>query len=176
VTLVEALAGPVVVAAALVALAGGMKVRQPAATAGALRALRLPSSFALVRVLGAGEVVVAVAAAATFARPLLVLLAATYLGFAAFVVAALDAEAPLQSCGCFGRADTPPSAVHLGLNLCAAGTLFAAALTGTPGLGTIVPDQPWSAVPFVPLIGVCTYLCVIVLTLLPMTLRSSATT
>jgi hypothetical protein len=173
---VEALAGPVVVAAALVALAGAMKVLQPAPTAGALRAVRLPSSRRLVRVLGVGEVVLAVAAAATFARPLLVLLAAAYLGFAAFVVAALDAHAPVQSCGCFGRADTPPSAVHVGLNLCAAGVLFAAALTGTPGLDSIVPDQPWSAVPFALLVAVCTYLCVIVLTLLPMTLRSSATT
>jgi len=173
---VEALAGPVVVAAALVALAGGMKVLQPASTSGALRALRLPSSFRLVRTLGAGEVVLAVAAAATFARPLLVLLAAAYLAFAAFVVAALDAHAPVQSCGCFGRTDTPPSVVHVVLNLCAAVTLFAAALSGTPGLNSIVPEQPWSAVPFVLLVTVCTYLCVVVLTLLPQTLRSSATT
>ena len=172
----EALAGPVVVAAALVGLAGGMKLLSPAATAGALRALRLPSSFALVRLLGAAELVLAIAAAATFARPLLVLLAAAYLAFAAFVVAALGARTPVQSCGCFGRADTPPSVVHVVTNLAAAATLFAAALSDTPGLDTIVPDQPWSAMPFTLLVAVCTYLCVVVLTVLPLTARSSATT
>src|SRR4051812_7814028 len=163
----EALAGPVVVAAALVGLAGAMKVLQPASTAGALRALRLPSSYRVVRLLGLVEIALAIAAAASFSRAALVLLAAVYLGFAAFVVAALDARAPVQSCGCFGRADTPPSIVHVALDLCAAGILFAAALTGTPGLDAVVPDQPWSAVPFALLVAVCTYLCVIVLTLLP---------
>jgi uncharacterized membrane protein YphA (DoxX/SURF4 family) len=149
-----------------------LKVVRPAATVGALRAVRLPSSTLLVRVLGAGELVVSVAAVATFARPLLVLVGAAYLGFAAFVVAALQADAPLQSCGCFGQTDTPPSAAHVGLNLMAAGTMLAAALTGSPGLDVIVPDQPWSAVPFVLLVAVCTHLCVLAVTVLPTNLRS----
>ena len=84
---------------ALLALAGGMKVVQPASTIGALRAMRLPSSPALVRTLGVVEIVVALAAGITFERPLLALLAAMYLAFAAFVAAALGAHTPLQSCG-----------------------------------------------------------------------------
>src|SRR5438445_8585179 len=109
----EALAGPVVVVSALLALAGGLKVVQPASTAGALRALRLPSALPLVRLLGAAEVVIGVGAGVTFWPPLLALVAALYLAFAAFVVAALGAATPLQSCGCFGTTDTPPSAVHV---------------------------------------------------------------
>jgi hypothetical protein len=170
----DALAGPVVVVAALLALAGGLKVVRPAPTAGALRAMRLPSALPLVRVLGVGEVALGVGAGITFARPLLVLLAAAYLAFAAFVTAALGANTPLQSCGCFGQADTPPSAVHVGLNLAAAGTAFAAALTGTPSLDVTVADQPWSAIPFVVLVGICVYLCVLVATVLPLALGSSA--
>jgi hypothetical protein len=169
---VEALAGPVVVVAALLALAGGLKVIRPAPTAGALRAMRLPSSLPIVRLLGLGEVVIGIAAAITFARPLLVLLAAAYLAFAAFVTAALSANTPLQSCGCFGRTDTPPSNVHVALNLASAGAAFAAALTGTPGLDVTLSDQPWNAIPFVLLVGVSVYLCVLITTVLPQTLGS----
>lgn len=168
----EALAGPVVVVAALLALAGGLKVIRPAPTAGALRAMRLPSALPLVRVLGVGEIAIGVAAGVTFARPLLVLLAAAYLAFAGFVAAALSANTPLQSCGCFGQTDTPPSNVHLGLNLAAAGTAFAAALSGTPGLDVTLSDQPWDAIPFVLLVGICVYLCVLIATVLPLALGS----
>jgi hypothetical protein len=168
----EALAGPVVVVAALLALAGGLKVVRPAPTSGALRAMGLPSAPVLVRALGLGEILVAVGAGVTFARPLLTLLAAAYLAFAAFVMAALSAKTPLQSCGCFGQVDTPPSTVHVGLNLVAAGTAFAAALTGTPALGDTLAEQPWDAVPFTLLVVVCVYLCVLVATVLPLVVGS----
>ena len=168
----EALAGPVVVVSVLLALAGGMKVAQPASTMGALRALRLPSARGLVRALGIVEIVVAVAAGVTFQRPLLALLAAMYLGFAAFVAAALGSNTPLQSCGCFGRADTPPSVVHLGVNVAAATVALLAAATSTPSLGDTLSDQPWSGVPFALLVAVSTYMCVTLLTVLPLTMRS----
>jgi len=169
---VNALAGPVVVVAALLVLAGGLKLVRPAPTAGALRAMRLPAALPLVRALGLGEIALGVAAGITFARPLLVLLAAAYLAFAAFVAAALGAKTPLQSCGCFGQADTPPSAVHVALNLAAAGTAFAAAFTETPSLDVTLADQPWGAVPFVLLVGICVWLCVLIATVLPLTLGS----
>jgi hypothetical protein len=137
-----------------------------------LRAMRLPSALPLVRVLGLGEIALGIGAGVTFARPLLVLLAAAYLAFAVFVTAALGVNTPLQSCGCFGQTDTPPSAVHVGLNLAAAATALAAAVTGTPGLDATVSDQPWSAVPFVVLVGICVYLCVLVATVLPLALGS----
>jgi hypothetical protein len=168
----EALAGPVVVVASLLALAGALKVLRPAPTSGALRAMGLPSAPVLVRGLGAGEIVVALGAGATFARPLLALLAAAYLAFAAFVVSALGRNTPLQSCGCFGQVDTPPSAVHVALNLVAAGTAFAAALTGTPALGDTLAEQPGGAVPFALLVVVCVYLCVLVATVLPLVVGS----
>ena len=172
----EALAGPVVVVSALLALAGAMKIAQPASTAGALRAMRLPSTPAMVRALGVVEVVVALAAGITFERPLLALLAAMYLAFAAFVAAALAADTPLQSCGCFGRADTPPSVVHLGLNLAAAVVVLLAAATLTPSLGDTLSEQPWGGVPFALLVAVAVHLCVTLLTVLPLTMRSRRVT
>jgi hypothetical protein len=173
---VEALAGPVVVVAALLVLAGGLKVVRPIPTAGALRAMRLPSSLVLVRLLGAGEIVIGAGAGITFSPPLLMLLAAAYFAFAAFVAAALSANTPLQSCGCFGQTDTPPSAVHVGLNLVAAGTAVGAAITGTPALDRTLSDQPWHAAPFVLLVVICVHLCVLVATVLPQTLGSRPST
>ena len=170
----DALAGPVVVVSALLAIAGGMKVARPAGTAGALRAMRLPSSLVAVRLLGMVEIAIGVGAGVTFWPPLLVLLAAMYLAFAAFVVAALGAHTPLQSCGCFGTADTPPSAVHVGLDIVAAVAALVAAVTETPSLRTTLADQPGAGVPFTLLVAVCVYLCVTVVTVLPLTLRSGA--
>ena len=168
----DAFAGPVVVTSALLALAGGLKIVRSAPTSGALRAMRLPSSPHLVRVLGALEVATGVGAGVSFSRPLLVLQAALYLAFAAFVVVALGSDRPLQSCGCFGRADTPPSGVHVILDLLAAVVALAAAVTETPRLTATLSDQPAGAVPFVLLVVVCVYLCVVSLTVLPLTLRS----
>lgn len=166
----QALTGPVVVVAGLLALAGLMKLVRPAPTAGALRAMRLPSALLAVRVLGAGEIVLGIAAGITFSPPLLALTAAAYLAFAAFVVVALGADVPLQSCGCFGQVDTPPSGAHVVLDVAAAIAVIAALVTDTPGLRTTLADQPWHAVPFLLLATICVYLCVQILTVLPLAL------
>ncbi len=138
--------------------------------------MRLPSGLLAVRALGAGEVVLGLAAGITFSPPLLALTAAAYLAFAVFVVAALGSNVPLQSCGCFGQADTPPSAAHVVLDLAAAITVIAALVTDTPGSRATLADQPWHAAPFLLLLAICVYLCVLVLTVLPLTLvrRTSA--
>lgn len=163
----EALSGPVIVLTALLALAGAFKVWRPAPTSGALRAMHLPSQFALVRVLGAVEVVLGVATMLTGARPLLALTAAAYLGFAAFVAVALLSGTPLQSCGCFGQRETPPNAVHLAVNLVAAATLLTAAAGDMPAPSDVLADQPWSGAPFLLLVVTSLYLSYLLLTALP---------
>jgi hypothetical protein len=57
---------------------------------------------------------VALAAASVVAAPLV---ATSYAAFFVFVANALVRHLPIASCGCFGKADTPPSRVHLGVNL-----------------------------------------------------------
>jgi hypothetical protein len=164
---VQLLSGPVLVLTALVALAGAFKIRRPAPTAGALRAMGLPGRPALVRLLGGGELALGLAALLTAARPLLALVAAAYLAFAAFVAAALMSGSPVQSCGCFGQPDTPPSAVHLVANLVAAATLLVAAAGDMPHPSDVIADQPWHGVPFLMLVAISIELAYLVLTVLP---------
>jgi hypothetical protein len=164
---VEALSGPVLVLTALLALAGGFKLRRPAPTAGALQAMHLPSRLGIVRVLGAAELVLGASALVTGARPLLALTAAAYLAFAAFVAAALLSGSPLQSCGCFGQRDTPPSAVHLAVNVTAAVVLLVAAAGNLQKPADVLADQPWHAAPFMVLVLISLELSYLVLTALP---------
>jgi hypothetical protein len=133
-------AGAVGAAALLLVVAGAGKVADPTRTVGALRALRvrrgpaLPSSPLLVRAGAAGELVLGAATLVYGGRVLPLLVAASYLGFAAFVAAALRSGTPVGTCGCFGRADTPPRPVHVLLDALLAAGAVAAAATGAPAL------------------------------------------
>ncbi len=115
-------------AAAVLAYAGGAKLLDPTMTAGALRAMRLPSAPWLVRLGAAAELVLGVAAVVLGGTLLWGLVAVSYGAFAAFVVAALASGRPIGTCGCLGRTDTPPSAWHVAGNLAlaTAAALYAA--------------------------------------------------
>ncbi len=104
---------PALVAAGLLVFAGAMKVVDPTMTSGALREFGLPSSPALVRLLALTEVVLGVVAIVAGGTVVWTLVAASYIAFGAFVVAALRADAPIGSCGCFGRLDTQPHWLHV---------------------------------------------------------------
>ncbi|HEX2118824.1 MAG TPA: MauE/DoxX family redox-associated membrane protein [Acidimicrobiales bacterium] len=167
------LAGPFLVSSALLGAGGALKVAHPHTTARALRSVGLPASPTVVRLGAAAEVAVAVAALATGGRPVAALVAASYLGFAAFVVAALRADVPLSSCGCFGGQDTPPTAVHLALNLLAALVAGAVALgwAGSGGgVAVAVTDMNGSLVlkaAFVVATAASAWLAYLALTVLP---------
>ncbi|MDP1819894.1 MAG: hypothetical protein Q8K58_08405 [Acidimicrobiales bacterium] len=103
-------------AAGLLALAGAMKLLEPTMTVGALRAMGLPSSPLLVRAGSAVELSLGVGAAVLGGTVLWGLVAVSYVAFAVFVAAALASGRPIGSCGCFGRADTPPQRWHVALN------------------------------------------------------------
>ena len=163
----EALTGPYAAVAGLLAAAGLAKLLSPAATAGALRALHLPSRFVLVRLLGAGELVVGVAALVIGGPALAALVAAAYLAFTVFVVLALRSGTPLQSCGCFGKVDTPPTSIHVVFDAVAALLALAVAATGTDRLLDVLSDQPGRGIPLLLVIVVTGYLAYVVLTVLP---------
>jgi hypothetical protein len=143
-----ALTGPALTAALLLVFAGAAKAVDPAMTAGALRQLRLPSASGLVRAGAGAEMVLGLLAATVGWAALWWLVAASYLAFAGFVVAALRAGTMVGSCGCFGREDTPPHVVHVVVDLALAAVAGAAAVTAvgapleaiadTPGTGAIV--------------------------------------
>jgi hypothetical protein len=151
------LIGLYLVAAGLLVGAGLAKARRPGDTARALAALA-PGSFlpaarlrVLVRAGALGEAALGLAALA-LPRPLTAaLVAASYAGFAAVVALARHRGGPLATCGCFGRPDTPPTLVHLCLDLLlAAAAAVVAAATPTRGtLLAVLAHEPWAGLPLV---------------------------
>ena len=135
------LTGPALTAALLLVFAGATKAVDPAMTAGALRALRLPSSKILVRLAAAAELLGLLAVIAGWVA-VWWLVAASYLAFAGFVVAALRAGTMLGSCGCFGREDTPPHPLHVVIDVALAATAAAAAVRDVGAPLDAIADAP----------------------------------
>lgn len=165
--MLPALTGPVLAAAGLLALAAPGKLLRPASTANALGQLGLPRSTVLVRLLGVGELGLAAAVWLAPSRPVLALLAVAYAAFAGFVAVALRRGTALSSCGCFGRADTPPTRVHLAV-VSAAGLLsLAAVLTGSGSVRDVVGDGPAYGLPLLAAVGLSVWLAWVSLAVLP---------
>jgi hypothetical protein len=125
----QILAAPYLAAAALLVVAGGPKIADPLPLVRALRSVGLPAGRGLVRAFAVGEVGIGLAAMVQPSRTTALLVTALYVGFTAFVGLALARGGVLESCGCFGKADTPPTRAHLvltGLLAVAAGALAVA--------------------------------------------------
>jgi len=74
---------------------------------------------------------------------------------------------PVSSCGCFGKADSPPTVFsHVVLNLAAATGLLAAA-GSHPGTLALLRHQPLAGIPLVGLSATVAYLAYLVMTALP---------
>jgi hypothetical protein len=117
----------------LLILTGIAKIRSPNEVARALGALGLPGGSLLGVAIGAVEVIVGVSA--LFFELALAVQGVVYVAFSIWIVVALRSDAPLASCGCLGRPDTPPTVAHLVMNLLAAVFSFGAAVTGPIELG-----------------------------------------
>jgi hypothetical protein len=170
---VNVLAGPFAIAAALIVVGGALKALQPHDTANALAAMRLPHAPPVVRAGGAVEAVIGVGALVLGGPVFAALVAVSYLAFAAFVLAAIRAHVPIASCGCFGKADTPPSIVHVVIDL-AAGVVAAAvaARSVDVSLAHVVDGQPLLGVPFLGLVAIGMYLVFVAFTDLPTTMAA----
>jgi hypothetical protein len=152
----------------LILIAGTQKVIDPATTAGALRAARLPDSTLLVRLLGVAEVSTAVFFVAE-GGPIPALAGALlYAGFAWFVINALVRRLPISSCGCLGAADTPPTMVHVVLNLIAVGVMLGAAIIPIAPLGGLLGQEVKTVVPHVLFTGASVYMLYALLAVLPL--------
>jgi hypothetical protein len=172
---VSVLAGPFTIAAVLLVAGGALKAIRPRDTAQALTAvgLRFPAFFparAAVRVGGAVETVIGAGALLTGGPVFAALVAASYLAFTGFVVVALRSGAPISSCGCFGKVDTPPSVVHVGIDLVAAAVAVGAAVVGDVALPDVLRDQPLLGIPFLLLVVIGCSLVFLAFTSLPKTL------
>src|SRR3954453_15613019 len=104
---------PLLIASLLLAVSGAPKSLDPTNTVGALRSVGVRVPPVAVRLFGALEAALGIATLITGARPLAVLVALSYAGFSGFLVVALSKGGAVSSCGCVGRADTPPTRAHL---------------------------------------------------------------
>ncbi len=160
--------------AALLAASGTAKLIDQAGTSGALAAAGLPSGRTAVRSLALTEIAVSVTGLAVAGVVGGLAVAVVYLGFAAFVSVALRQRLPLQSCGCFGREDTPPHVIHLVVDVAAAASGLWVAATGAPSLPAVLADQPMWGLPYVGLLGVGVYAVYLLLSELPRLARQAA--
>jgi uncharacterized membrane protein YphA (DoxX/SURF4 family) len=126
------------IALVLLAASGVAKLSDPAPTTGAMRAAGLPAADAVTFVFGLTEIVIA-SLALILGGASLVLATLLYATFSIFTFAALRKRIPVQSCGCFGREDTPPSMVHVVFNLVATAALAASVLLGTAPIDWSTP-------------------------------------
>jgi hypothetical protein len=158
-----AVIGLYLVACALLVGSGLAKAARPDATARALAALVHGRGMRLVRLrlaVRAGALAEAALGLVALALPRPVtaaLVASSYLCFAGIVLVALRRGGPLATCGCFGRADTAPTVVHLVLDLAlaVAAAVLAAAAPRQGTLVTYLAHQPWAGLPllFVSAVG-----------------------
>jgi hypothetical protein len=151
----------------LLGVAGAAKLVDPDPTSGALREAGLPAGKASARLLGAGEAFAAVMAL-TFGGLVVAPASILYLGFGAFTLWAVRGSRPIQSCGCFGREDTPPSWLHVAYNATAVVALAYLAVTGRPSIPWTLPATELVGYAFFALTGV--FASYLLLSSLPQTL------
>jgi hypothetical protein len=167
-------AGIVFAAALLIALAGVAKITRPAATQVALRTAGLPSSRPAAQLLGVVEVAIAVVALAVAGTAGAALVAASYLGFAAFSAQLLRRSRGTASCGCFGGDDAPVTRLHVWLNAVLAAAALLSLADPAPPIWEAAADTPWAGVPFVLLVLALAWLLLVALTVLPSVLATAA--
>jgi hypothetical protein len=179
------LIGPYLVACGLLVIAGVAKAVRPDDTAralvqlaaagpsaatgdGAARHRHRPGLRAARSAVRAGATAEAVLGAVALVLPrtgTAAAVAVSYLAFAAFVALAMVRGGVLATCGCFGRPDTPPTAIHVAVNLvlAASAAAVAAAAPSTGTVAGVLRHQPWHGVPLVVVSALGTWLAGLVL-------------
>ena len=164
----DPLAGPFLAAAVLLVAAGAAKLVDPLPLVRALRSARLPGGATLVRALALGEVVLGLAAVLVGSRLTAIGVALSYAGFTGFVLLARRRGGVLASCGCFGKADTPPTTTHVVTTGALAVVAAAVAVRPLGNLPDLLGVSPGGGLPLLVVtaaVAVTTYL---VLSLLPL--------
>lgn len=165
------LQGPFAVIATVLVVSGVQKLRDPAPTATMLRALHLPASTAAVVAVAVVEVLVGVVAFVEGGTLAALAVAALYGAFT--VVSILLLRMGDISCGCFGRASTRMSPLHVGVNVVATVLALASAALDVPGFVEARPELPWAGIPQFAYIVLGAALVVAVLTVLPDALEAA---
>jgi hypothetical protein len=155
------LIGLYLIGAGLLCVAGVAKALRPDDTALAMAALVPGRPLRFVRsVVRFGALAEAALGAVAIVLPrptTAALVALSYLAFFGVTAYARWRGGPLATCGCFGRPDTPPTALHLliDLALAAVAALVAVDAPAQNTLGLQLAHQPWAGLPllFVSAVG-----------------------
>lgn len=169
------LEGPYLAGCLLLVAAGLAKAVHPEDTARAVsQLLRLPNLAAAshaIRLLALLETLLGAAALLLpGTRTLSALVALSYASFMAVVVLARVRGGALSSCGCFGKADTPPTVAHLAITAgitVSAVTVAAASSAGGTTLWANLSPQPWHGVPLLLTSLALAFAAWVAMTLLP---------
>jgi hypothetical protein len=162
-----ALAGPFLITCTILGLGGLAKLWAPIPARRALRAASIDVPLAAVRTLGLAEFALACAAAFRGGVLLPIVVGMAYVAFAAFVVVILRTDTA-TSCGCFGSASTPPTMLHVVVNLLSAAAAFGA--TGYGGIVATVEGPAGEGIAMLVLVVVGAYSLFLILTALPVVL------
>ena len=160
----QALTAPILLAAAVLCVAGVSKLRSPAAAVRAFAALGLPAHATLVRALAACELALGVWCAL---EPSGAAAAAVACLYTAFAGAAALLAGRQSSCGCFGDEELPASLWQSVLSGMLALAALAAILTPVQGLGWVLGRPALEAGAFVIGTAGAAYATVLTYTLLP---------
>ena len=169
-----ALTVPSAVVALLLVLAGAGKVVDPTMTVGALRSLRIPASRHAVRIGSAVEIALGGLAFAVGGAGLWWAVAASYLAFGAFVALALRRGTMIGSCGCFGREETPPHAIHVVLDLALVAVAALTAIVSPAAPLDAITEQPGTGIGVLALSALALFLLHAAFVELPRTLVPSS--
>jgi hypothetical protein len=167
-----AMFGLYLMACGLLVVAGAAKVLRPRSTARALAPLlRVGSTIAAVRTvrsLALLEVAVGLVSIAFPYRYPAAAVAASYTAFAVFVVYVRRRGGVLATCGCFSTPDTPPTALHVIVDVALAGAAVSTSLAGLHGaLPSQLARQPGHGVPLVAASAACGWLTFLTLVAWP---------
>ena len=100
--------------------------------------------------------------------------AASYLAFGAFVFLALRRGTMIGSCGCFGREETPPHAIHVVLDLLLVSVAALTAIVSPAAPLDAITEQPGAGVVVLALSALALFLLHAAFVELPRTLVPSA--
>lgn len=162
------------IACGLLVLAGAAKAVRPDDTARAIvfllphRLTRILSFNVTRRVVRTGALLEATlgASALVLSRALTAWpVTASYLLFTGIVIYARRRGGPVSTCGCFGRPDTPATALHIVLNVVFVITGLVVAIQAPHHIGpaSLIGSQPWDGVPLLLASGVGVWLAYLTL-------------
>lgn len=135
------------VASGVLVVSGAIKLRHPDVVVPLLGVLHVPRILQRGRPVGCLELGLGFSAGITSYRPLLIAEGGMYVLFALIISYVLVARVPLASCGCSGNQHTPPSAIHVAMNMTAAAAALTAAGVGVLSLRHVWPELVWFGIP-----------------------------